>query len=122
MAAAGSRPNDWENPSLFGVNKRVAHVPLYSFKDVSSALQHFRDPVTASANRLTLSQCPWHFKLYDSPGDVPADFMQPSFSVEDWGQVGALALGKSCNQPQLMLKLHCFNRPWCWAYASSCTW
>ncbi|GLI68193.1 hypothetical protein VaNZ11_012533 [Volvox africanus] len=45
----GARPNtavpDWENPAVLGINKRVSHTALRSFRDLESAVVFFRPHV-----------------------------------------------------------------------------
>lgn len=38
---------DWENPAVYSINQRTAHVPLRSFESAEQALHHFRNGGTS---------------------------------------------------------------------------
>ncbi len=82
--------NDWENPAVFGRNKRRAHVPLRSFGDPDSALQYFTGESKESldcARIKTLSQTDWRFHLAGNPKQVPTDFASSDFDDQAWAKV-----------------------------------
>lgn len=90
-------PRDWENPSIFAVNKRKPHVPLRSFTDPAQAFRHFRLLYDALSSQSLSSpssrprrwplETGWKFRLYDAPESVPDGFEAINFDCEDWDLV-----------------------------------
>lgn len=79
---------DWENPAIFQINQRNAHVPLRSSVDAAAAASHFADPAARKRTRLTsLNGSDWAFKLFDRPQLVPEDFASPEFDTAKWSRV-----------------------------------
>lgn len=82
----------WENPQVFGINKRAPHVPLNSFVQSDSAVEHiFRigrtvDKDEHSAHKQYLDGF-WDFKLFRCPEDVPDAFFMPEFACNGWSQI-----------------------------------
>lgn len=74
---------DWENPAVFGKNKRTGHVPLGAYPDAALALQ---GKSLASPNVRSLNGT-WQFHLASSPESVPAAFSQPQFDVSAWPDI-----------------------------------
>ena len=80
--------HDWQNSGVIGINKRKAHVPLWSYRSTEDAhrrLQTGRDG--DRSGRTYLSAPDWQFKLFDAPEDVPAEFSEPGYDARSWGQV-----------------------------------
>ena len=92
VAEMGPPVPDWENPSVIGVNKRLAHVPLRSFTAPEQALLYYRllSDLPPSPRVLSLNSERWRFKLCDRPSEVPPGFQHPAFSDESWAQVRAV--------------------------------
>ena len=91
LAACGGRV--WEDPSVFGINKRSSHVPLHVFPSEAGAFEHVAgigrvvQAADVSANKVMLNGM-WDFHLFAKPEDVPAGFWQPaSTSSHEWKQV-----------------------------------
>ena len=83
---------DWENPSVFSINQRNAHVPLRSSLDAAPAAAAFVDPAARRQTRLTsLGGSDWAFKLVDKPELVPEAFASPDFDTAKWCQVSSHA-------------------------------
>ena len=83
--------HDWQNSAVIGINKRKAHVPLWSFGSGSDALQRVQSGVDGAASgRTYLSSPDWKFRLFDRPADVEQDFCQPAFDARSWDQVRVL--------------------------------
>jgi beta-galactosidase len=74
---------DWENPAIFGINKRPAHVPMGAYPDAAQALTGDR---AASPYVNSLSGT-WKFHLAPRPEAVPAEFEQPTFDASAWGEI-----------------------------------
>ncbi|GIL52349.1 hypothetical protein Vafri_8240 [Volvox africanus] len=47
-ARANTAVPDWENPVVLGINKRISHTPLRSFRDLESAVVFFRPHVPST--------------------------------------------------------------------------
>ena len=93
MGIASSRSvNDWENPAVFGINKRSPHVTLRSFTSKDQVFEHYRllSEQATSPRRLSLNSDTgqWKFKLVDRPKDVPDSFWQPEYDTSQWDEVG----------------------------------
>ena len=80
---------DWENPAVYNINQRSAHVPLRSFVSTQAALQHIANAQAVQhGDRITsLNSLEWAFKLLDSPEEVPEDFSSPTFDTTAWSRV-----------------------------------
>ena len=80
--------HDWENSAVIGINKRKAHVPLWSFRSGQDALRRVQSGVDDEAcGRTYLSAPDWKFRLFDRPADVQQGFSQPAFDASSWDQV-----------------------------------
>ena len=66
---------DWENPSVFAINKEPPHAPLLP-----------RDELRASSFYHSLNGR-WRFLLAGIPSETPARFWQPEFDDGRWGEV-----------------------------------
>lgn len=62
--------DDWQNPLVFGVNKRPGHTGYHSYPDVTSALTGERSPYARLLNG------EWQFTLLANPRAIPANFPQ----------------------------------------------
>ena len=80
---------DWENPAVYGINKRAAHVTLRSFTHPQQAFEHYRlvSETTSSPRRLALNGTNWDFKLVDRPSEVPENFWDPQYDCSQWDKV-----------------------------------
>ena len=88
---APSTMHDWENSAVIGINKRKAHVPLWSFRSGHDALRRVQSGVDDEAcGRTYLSAPDWKFRLFDRPTDVQQDFSQPAFDASSWDQARAV--------------------------------
>lgn len=80
----------WENPHVFGINKRKPHVPLHSYdnlNDLSEYYSRLRD-VSMSRRCLCLDGTDtWKFHFCDSPDSVPPEFHSLLFDDSDWDHV-----------------------------------
>ena len=80
--------HDWQNCAVIGINKRKAHVPLWSYRSTADALQRLQTGRDGDrSGRTYLSAPDWQFRLYGKPDDVPADFPTPQLDAESWAQV-----------------------------------
>ena len=75
-----AQPLDWDNPTLFRVNKEVPHASFFPYETRDLALQNDR---TQSANFLSLDG-KWAFQWTRDPEDRPMDFFQSDFDASKW--------------------------------------
>ena len=91
MRTAHVAMHDWQNSAVIGINKRKAHVPLWSFRSGPDALRRVQTGVDdETCGRTYLSAPDWKFRLFDRPVDVQQDFCQPAFDANSWDQVRVL--------------------------------
>lgn len=83
-------PPDWENPAIYGINKRASHVTLRSYTNPKQAFEHYKllSETSTSSRRLSLNGNNWDFELFDKPSDTPDGFYKPEFDVSKWNKVG----------------------------------
>lgn len=86
------KPPHWENPTVFGINKRNAHVPLRSYTHVDQAFNFYRlQPETVafpSPRRQVLNGNDWKFCLKDRPSEVPEGFWKLDYKEANvWEKV-----------------------------------
>ena len=80
---------DWENPAVYGINKRNAHVTLRSFTHPHQAFDHYRllSETSSSPRRISLNGTNWDFYLARCPSEVPEDFWMPEYDCSQWDKV-----------------------------------
>lgn len=71
---------DWENESIFGINKEATHVIYTPYSNTEQAL---RDIPSASPYYLTLNGA-WKFHWVKQPSDRPLNFFSPAFDDSGW--------------------------------------
>lgn len=99
MQSAHVGAPDWENPTVFGINKRNTHVPLRSHTSPDTAAAWFSQQRGAQSGiRITpLNGNDWAFRLFDKPAAVPHEFAKSDFDDSGWGEVRACGCGASAN-------------------------
>ncbi|MCR4922123.1 MAG: DUF4981 domain-containing protein [Bacteroidaceae bacterium] len=79
--------NDWENPTIFAVNKQTgrATMQLYASESEMERDPAYREPwqPTKSSLRQMLSG-EWQFHWASCPEERPKDFYKPSFDASSW--------------------------------------
>lgn len=89
LAATGavSASEIWRDPSIFRVNKEVAHAEFTVYANRADALQPL-DLVNPWHSEFYRSlNGPWDFNWYNSVPAVPADWNQPESSVKEWDSI-----------------------------------
>ena len=71
---------DWENESIFGINKEATHVIYTPYSNTEQAL---RDIPSASPYYLTLNGA-WKFHWVKQPSDRPLNFFSLAFDDSGW--------------------------------------
>jgi len=74
---------DWENESVFGINKEKAHATFYSFPSRDDALN--LEP-EQSVNYRSLNG-KWKFQWSKYPEARPKDFYQNAFDDAQWEEI-----------------------------------
>ena len=74
---------DWQDPTIFGINKEPARVSSLPYADRSQALA--RD-VSQSPFHQSLNG-DWSFKWSPDPASRPKDFFQPEIEVGSWDKI-----------------------------------
>lgn len=85
-----SSVNDWENETIFAVNKEPGHATFVSYPDLKSAL--------ASPSALKPWEKPespwymslngdWRFNWVKDPAERPKGFYKPSYDVSSWAEI-----------------------------------
>jgi len=74
---------DWENPSIIGINKMDAHTTLIPFNNTTEALT---SEIWESPFYKSLSGN-WKFHWSESPAQRPVDFYKTDFEDPDWKEI-----------------------------------
>lgn len=81
---------EWENETIFGVNKEAGHVTYIPYPDKQSLMKdaHTDKPwvETTSANYLSLNG-KWKFHWVKQPSERPADFYKTHYNVSAWKEI-----------------------------------
>lgn len=81
-------PNDWENPSIFGIHKIKSHVPLRSYETSEQIFNYYATlPDRSTSGRCFNLDGLWKFLLCASPENVPEGFPDVSFDDSTWSNV-----------------------------------
>ncbi len=86
----GKSKNDWENETIFGINKEPgrATMLLYANEREMKADEAYQKPWLAPHSSLRLSlNGQWQFHWSPKPEDRPMDFYKPGFDDKDWKQI-----------------------------------
>jgi beta-galactosidase len=75
--------NDWENPTVVGINKEPAHATLTPYADQQAALSG-RDKESPFVQMLNGE---WQFLLVDTPHEVPAEALEGKADSLEWGTI-----------------------------------
>jgi len=80
---------DWENPAVFGINKRKAHVNLRSYTNQDQIFLQYAnlEDGSPSPRYHCLDGKDWRFKLYRAPESVPDNFHVPEYDDSKWNEV-----------------------------------
>jgi len=75
--------NDWENPTVFQINREPARAAFLPYADESSAIA---DDYTRSPWFLTLDGA-WKFTWSPTPDQRPKDFYKTDFNTINWSEI-----------------------------------
>lgn len=82
--------NEWENESIFGINKEPAHVTTIPYPSVESlkADPYFKTPWITSKSTLFQSlNGNWKFNWVKQPSERPVDFYKPGYNLSSWKEI-----------------------------------
>ena len=74
--------NDWENETVFEINKLPARATSYSYASVKDALKGDR-----KASKLVMLNGPWKFNFVKDDEQRPMDFFKEDFNGKDWDYI-----------------------------------
>ena len=85
-----SSPYDWENETIFAINKEPGHATFVSYPDLPTALAS-----PSAAKPWETPESPWYkslngnwkFNWVKQPSERPKDFYKPSYNVSDWAEI-----------------------------------
>ncbi len=83
LYAQDSRPNDWENPQLTGINNEPPHATFIPYDAETDALQND----WAKSPWYMLLNGTWKFNWSENPGKRPLDFQKDSYDVSGWKDI-----------------------------------
>lgn len=82
---SNTKPEDWENEAVFGINKEPAHATYIPHPTMQMAqapdTNRFRSPWCQLLNG------PWKFNWVKHPGERPLDFYQTNFDDSQWSTI-----------------------------------
>jgi len=76
-------PDDWENPAVFEKGQNAPHAFHVPYSTKLSALQNR----PAKCENYLLLNGLWKFRWVETPKQVPENFWQPNFEVDDWPEI-----------------------------------
>lgn len=82
--------NDWENETIFAINKEAGHTTYIPYPSVESlkADAYFSRPWEKPTSSLFLSlNGDWKFKWVKQPSERPNNFYKPSYDVSGWKEI-----------------------------------
>lgn len=86
----GSSDNDWENETIFAVNKEPGHttyVPFPSVESLRNSPDYRKAWERPSSSRYQLLNGNWKFHWAKQPSERPVDFYKPGYDVADWREI-----------------------------------
>lgn len=75
--------NDWENPSVIGINKEQPHAVLYPFDTYEQALEGSYE----NSPWIQMLNGNWKFNWVKHPDERPVDFYKTSYDATDWNTI-----------------------------------
>ena len=73
--------SDWENPAVFEKGQNAPHAFYIPYDVAENALKNKKSP------NFQLLNGQWKFKLVETPAQVPEDFWNPKFDLEEWDEI-----------------------------------
>jgi beta-galactosidase len=85
-----SSKNDWENETIFAINKEPAHVTTIPYPSVESLTNDpfFQTPwLTPKSSLYQSLNGNWKFNWVKQPSERPAGFYKPGYDVSSWKEI-----------------------------------
>ncbi|MRT92040.1 glycoside hydrolase family 2 TIM barrel-domain containing protein [Ancylomarina sp. 16SWW S1-10-2] len=82
VSQAQEKKKDWENETIFGINKMQGRATTYSYKNTADALHGDR---TKSAMQLLNGM--WKFHYSNKVDNRPTDFYKTEFDASNWNEI-----------------------------------
>ncbi len=73
--------SDWQNPAVFEKGQTRPHALHIPYNSTAEALKN------KQSSNFQLLNGQWKFKLVETPDQVPVDFWEPKFDVEEWDEI-----------------------------------
>lgn len=89
-ALRGSSDNDWENETIFAVNKEPGHatyVPFPSVESLKKSPSYQKAWVRPESPRYQLLNGNWKFNWVKQPSERPVNFYKPNYDVSEWKEI-----------------------------------
>lgn len=89
-ALRGSSDNDWENETIFAVNKEPGHatyVPFPSVESLKKSPSYKRAWVRPESSRYQLLNGNWKFNWVKQPSERPVNFYKTNYDVSGWEEI-----------------------------------
>lgn len=81
---------EWENETIFEVNKEIGHVTYIPYPDTQSLKQdtHYSEPwVTPTSAYYMSLNGNWKFNWVKQPSERPVDFYKTNYNVSSWKEI-----------------------------------
>lgn len=82
--------NDWENPSIFAINKEAGHatfIPFANIEEMKADPAYRRPWERTRSSRYILLNGNWKFNWVKQPEERPKDFYRTNFDVSNWAEI-----------------------------------
>lgn len=89
-ALRGSSDNDWENETIFAVNKEPGHttyVPFPSVESLKNSPSYRKAWIRPNSPRYQLLNGNWKFNWVKQPSERPENFYKPTYDVSAWKEI-----------------------------------
>lgn len=86
----GGSDNDWEDETIYAVNKEPGHatyVPFPSVESLKSSPDYRKAWERPNSSRYQLLNGNWKFNWVKQPSERPVDFYKPGYDVSDWKEI-----------------------------------
>lgn len=89
-ALRGSSDNDWENETIFAVNKEPGHatyVPFSSVESLKASPSYKKAWIRPVSSRYQLLNGNWKFNWVKQPSERPVNFYKTNYDVSAWEEI-----------------------------------
>ncbi|MCD7850843.1 MAG: DUF4981 domain-containing protein [Parabacteroides sp.] len=86
----GSSHHDWENETIFAINKEPGHttyVPFPSVESLKSSPDYRKAWIRPNSPRYQLLNGNWKFNWVKQPSERPVDFYKPNYDISGWKEI-----------------------------------